>query len=68
MKKSVFLFATAVILLGMNSCKKCAECHYDKDGKEYELSEVCGKDKIKDMEANGHTIDGVKYDVHCSDH
>jgi len=68
MKKTTLTAALAIVLLMASSCKKCAECHYDKDGQEVSLGETCGKDKIADMEANGHTHDGVKHDVPCSDH
>lgn len=68
MKKTTLTAVFIIVLLMASSCEKCAECHYDKDGQQIELGETCGKDEIKDLEANGKTIDSIKYDVHCSDH
>jgi hypothetical protein len=70
MKKVKFLMILAVgtTVLSLSSCKKCHECHYDKDGQEIELGEICDKDQIKDYEANGYKVDSITYEVHCHEH
>ena len=61
-----FVFGTS-----FTSCKKkeeCHECHYDDaNGNEVELGEKCGEE-LENLEANGYTIGGVTYEVHCHDH
>jgi len=69
MKKTVLKLIMPIAIVGFlsTSCKKCEECHYDKDGGEVELGELCGDD-LKQKEKDGITIDGVKYEVHCHGH
>jgi hypothetical protein len=55
-----------VTLVSCNK-NKCAQCHYDNNGAEVELGEFCGDD-IKNLENNGHTVNGVNYPAHCGEH
>jgi hypothetical protein len=61
-----FVFGTS-----FTSCKKkveCHECHYDDDnGAEVELGEKCGEE-LENLEKDGITVGGKKYDVHCHEH
>ncbi len=69
MKKVSFSVIAGIALFTM-SCNKdvCTECHYDDaDGNEVELGEKC-EDEIETLEAEGHTVDGTTYDVHCGEH
>lgn len=71
MKKGrlILLGLTTIVALGMTSCKKCSECHYDKAGAEIELGEYCDED-LENLEANGyhdHDAD-TTYEVHCHEH
>ncbi|MCB0738898.1 MAG: hypothetical protein KDC92_15420 [Bacteroidetes bacterium] len=64
-----FLGAIALFAF-VSSCGKeeCHECHYeDANNNEVELGEFCG-DELENLEANGTTVNGVKYDVHCHEH
>jgi len=67
MKKATII-GTLLLATLTFSCKKdeCKECHYDKDGAEVELGEKCGDD-IETLEADGYTVDGVNYTVHCGE-
>ena len=50
------------------SCNKCHECHYDDNGSEIEIGELCGED-LENAEANGYAInDSTTVTVHCEDH
>ena len=68
MKTNYFLIAAfGVALTGLiSSCNKdqCEACHYDKNGAEIELGEICG-DALADLEANGYTDSTGNYVVHC---
>lgn len=72
MKKNVIL-ALAVISIGIMSCNKCHECHYelvDANGaeQEVELGEHC-EDDLKDIEASGYKLnDSTTVEVHCHAH
>jgi hypothetical protein len=61
-------FASAIALMSLNSCKKCHDCHYDKDGQEIEIGEICDEDQINDYEKNGYKVDTMTYVVHCHEH
>ena len=71
--KKVVLGIIAISFIGLTSCKKCSECHYealDSSGAEVEveLGEYCNKD-LKTLEANGYQVnDTVKVEVHCHEH
>ena len=65
MKKVGIIFA-AVVFMGLSSCKKCADCHYDGPNGEEELGEKCG-DELKSLEENGISINGNDYVVHCGE-
>ncbi|MCG8573840.1 MAG: hypothetical protein MI810_03055 [Flavobacteriales bacterium] len=67
--KRVILIASAftALTVSVSSCKKCQECHYDGPAGEVEIGEYCGDD-LTEVEANGHTVDGTTYDVHCEEH
>ena len=68
MKTIKSLFAVSVLAITLHSCHKCHECHYeDASNNEVDLGEFCD-DELEAKEKEGHTIDGVKYDVHCHDH
>ena len=58
MKKSKFIFAASLLVLAtaFTSCKKCHDCHYDKDGQEIEIGEYCDEDQIHDLETNGYAV------------
>lgn len=65
----IILTAALVVAFGLTSCKKCSECHYDKDGAEIELGEYCDDD-LEEIEANGyhdHDAD-TTYEAHCHGH
>ncbi|MCE3294982.1 MAG: helicase with zn-finger motif [Crocinitomicaceae bacterium] len=70
MKKTNFILLAGAVLLftALSSCKKCHDCHYDKDGQEIELGEYCDEDEIHDLESNGYTADSITYEVHCHAH
>lgn len=70
MKHVKFTLFTGMIVLaaGLSACKKCHDCHYDKDGQEIEIGKFCDKDEINDLETNGYTVDSVNYEVHCHEH
>ena len=66
-KSVIWTFAIA-LSVGMASCNKCEECHYEgADGTEVEIGEYCGDD-LEEAEANGFEVNGVVYDVHCEEH
>lgn len=65
--KLIFYSVAAIVAFGMTSCKKCAECHYDKSGAEVELGEYCDDD-LEAIEANGFTDTSGTYEVHCHEH
>ncbi len=69
MKKVGFLVVYSALFLGLNSCSKdCHECHYeDANDVEVELGEKCDDD-LENLEADGYTVDGVTYEVHCHEH
>jgi hypothetical protein len=67
MKTNFFLIAAFGVAVLFSSCKKnkCEECHYDKDGAEIELGEICGEE-IEALETNGYTDSTGTYVVHCA--
>jgi hypothetical protein len=67
--KLILTGALLTVLVGMTSCKKCAECHYDKNGQEFELGEYCD-DAMEDLETNGyhHHEDDTTYQAFCGAH
>lgn len=67
MKTKLFFIAAIGAAVIFSSCnkKKCEECHYDKNGAEIELGEICG-DAMVDLEANGYTDSTGNYVVHCA--
>lgn len=69
MKKSMLTFGIALSALLAISCEKsCHECHYeDANDMEVELGEKCD-DELEELEANGITVAGTTYEVHCHDH
>lgn len=71
MKKSIVKISLSLVVVSalLVACKKnqCEECHYDKNGSEIELGELCGDD-LKDKEANGVNVDSTNYEVHCHEH
>lgn len=71
MKKTNATLGISILILGLTfiSCKKehCHECHYDGPSGEIELGEKC-ESEIEDLEANGYTVDGINYEVHCHGH
>lgn len=71
MKKVKFtlIALTVITALGFSSCKKCSECHYDKDGAEVEIGEYCDDD-LEAIEANGYHYheEDTTYEAHCHGH
>lgn len=67
MKSKLLLSGLIVVGMSFTSCKKCAECHYDTPGGIVEIGEYCG-DELENIEANGYTLNGEVYEVHCHDH
>ena len=71
--KKVVLGIIAISFIGLTSCNKCSECHYevaDSTGAEVEveLGEVCDED-LEALEANGYQLnDSVTVEVHCHEH
>ena len=71
--KKVVLGIIAISFIGLTSCKKCSECHYeavDSSGAEVEmeLGEFCDED-LEALEANGYQLnDSVNVEVHCHGH
>lgn len=66
MKKAILLI-TVLAGLSVASCKKCEECHYDKDGAEVEIGEICGDD-LKEAEENGYAVGDTVVTIHCEAH
>lgn len=69
MKTKILTLAVFGSALLFSSCEHhCHECHYeDADDMEVELGEKC-EDELESLEANGITVDGVTYEVHCHEH
>jgi hypothetical protein len=69
MKKSIFLAAMLVLIVGTSACKKnkCAECHYEQGATQVDIGEYCGDD-LKNIEASGYIVDSILYEVHCGEH
>ena len=66
--KKVGFIAVAVLAMSFASCKKCHDCHYDHNGMEHEIGELCG-DELEAAEANGYNInDSTIVTVHCEEH
>ena len=65
--KKVALLASGVALIGFMSCNKCEDCHYDMDGQEVEIGEICG-DELEDAEANGYAVGDTVVTIHCEEH
>ena len=67
--KTLLIASISAIFLTFSCAKDndCHECHYEKDGAEVELGEKCDSD-LEDLEANGITVDGKNYEVHCHEH
>lgn len=65
----LIIAALTIGTIGVSSCKKCSECHYDKAGAEIELGEYCDED-LESVETNGyhHHDDDTTYEVHCHGH
>ena len=68
--KKVILGVIAISFIGLTSCKKCSECHYeamDNSGQEIEmeLGEYCDDD-LETLEANGYQLnDSTTVEVYC---
>ena len=68
MKKGIVcILAIGTLVLVSCNKNKCYDCHYDGPNGEVELGEKCG-DEVKELEENGHTVDGTNYTVHCGEH
>ena len=66
MKKVAFAFAV-VATIGFTSCKKCEECHYDSNGSEIEIGELCD-DELENAEKNGYSVGDSVVTIHCEEH
>ena len=67
---AVVLFGGFLLLSGLTSCKKCAECDYhDENDNEVELGEYC-KDDLENIEAEGYydSSKDTTFEVHCGAH
>lgn len=69
MKSKILTLGSFALFFSLASCHKdCHECHYeDANDNEVELGEKC-EDELETLEAEGITVDGVKYEVHCHGH
>lgn len=67
MKIRATLVIATISTLGFISCEKCHDCHYDQNGTEVEIGELCG-DELEDAEANGYTIGDTVVTIHCEEH
>ncbi|MAZ38227.1 MAG: hypothetical protein P8I55_09070 [Crocinitomix sp.] len=66
--KKVIIAVAILFSIGMVSCQKCEECHYDGvDGSEVEIGEICGDD-LKNAEENGYTVGDTVVTIHCEAH
>lgn len=66
MKKYV-LVVGIVVSFALFSCNKCHDCHYDDNGSEVEIGELCGED-LENAEANGYDTGDTIVTVHCEEH
>lgn len=66
MKKFAFI-GLGVIAFGFASCEKCEDCHYDMDGTEVEIGEICDEE-LEDAEANGYAVGDTVVTIHCEEH
>lgn len=66
MKKYV-LVVGVVVFFALFSCNKCHDCHYDDNGSEVEIGELCGED-LENAEANGYNTGDTIVTVHCEEH
>jgi len=66
MKKLIFPII-GIAMFSFASCKKCQDCHYDSNGTEVEIGELCG-DELEDAEANGYTVGDTIVTIHCEEH
>lgn len=58
------------LVLWLSACKKkeCHECHYeDPVGAIVEIGEKCNEE-LEALEANGYSVSGSTYTVHCHEH
>jgi len=65
--KKVAILAVAISSLTVLSCKKCHDCHYDENGTEVEIGELCGEE-LENAEANGWALQDTVVTVHCEEH
>lgn len=63
-----YLFFIPVLTFALfTSCEKCQECHYDANGTEVEIGELCD-DELEYAEANGYVIGDTVVTIHCEEH
>jgi hypothetical protein len=65
--KLPLLVLTVGAMVTFASCKKCEECHYDLNGAEVEVGELCDEE-LEDAEANGWVVGDTVYTIHCHEH
>lgn len=66
--RKVAFFALVGAALTFASCEKCKDCHYDVNGNEVEIGELCDDD-LENAEANGYAInDSTTVTIHCEEH
>jgi hypothetical protein len=63
----VLLLTFSISLITLSSCNKCHDCHWDNNGTEVEIGELCG-DELEDAEANGYTVGDTVVTIHCEEH
>ena len=63
----VSLIALLTIGFGFASCEKCQDCHYDANGTEVEIGELCDEE-LEDAEANGYSLGDTVVTIHCEEH
>lgn len=65
--KKLILAAVIVGSFTMVSCKKCKDCHWDNNGVENEIGELCD-DELENAEANGYNTGDTVVTIHCEEH
>ena len=65
--KHLIIGAVFIGSFGFTSCNKCKDCHYDHNGMEHEIGELCN-DELKDAEANGYSVGDTVVTIHCEEH
>ncbi|MFT4600123.1 MAG: hypothetical protein ACI857_000293 [Arenicella sp.] len=65
--KKVGILAIIAIGFAVQSCNKCQDCHYDMNGEEVEIGELCDEE-LENAEANGYSLQDTVVTIHCEEH